>query len=275
MCKRLMSFEESLHCPICFEVAANPVVIKICGHSFCSICVRRHFDDNVNAISHNQCPQCKAKCSAGDIVTNHQLAHAILTYKGMRNDLLNELTKRSTGHHHESSSSSSNNKGSGNKFGKQHGAKIESKLGMKSFHQKGRKYMIDTLNDICKPSKIKPKTVGDERDLARIYREIIHLHNAQIDALEPLTFDAVINEINRKEEVCHTVLFSLLPTFILSYCYIFTFTDSLTAHQSKIPTYSQLPIYTHTSTLHLIGSKKRSGKSENNDRCHCQSHEWW
>ena len=202
--KRLMCFEESLHCPICFEVAANPVVIKVCGHTFCSICVRRHFDDNVNSISHNQCPQCKAKCSASDIVTNHQLAHTILTYKGLRNELLNELTNRAAGHNN--GSSSANGKGGhGTKLGKQNnGAKIETKLGMKSFHQKGKKYIIDALNDVCKPSKIKPKNVGDERDLARIYREIIHLHNAQINALEPLTFDAVINEINRKEEVRHT-----------------------------------------------------------------------
>ncbi len=40
---------------------------------------------------------------------------------------------------------------------------------------------------------------GSQEDLERRYRDIVHLNNAQIDALNPMTFSECVREINRRE----------------------------------------------------------------------------
>ncbi|KAI2657583.1 E3 ubiquitin-protein ligase TRIM35 [Labeo rohita] len=49
--------EEDLHCPVCFELFTNPVVLE-CSHSFCRTCIDNCWNGQFTRI----CPVCRASC---------------------------------------------------------------------------------------------------------------------------------------------------------------------------------------------------------------------
>ena len=197
----MRALEETLLCKICSDPMSNPHSIKSCNHTFCSLCIRRHFDKHVNQTNtSDRCPMCNGKCSAQDLEPNAALAGVVAAYKLVRDELLSELMQPESRGRGGSSSSSSGSGSSRN--GKASGAKIERRLAFLGFHGKPKKYVLDAVLALCAPSQVKPDVAGlDQDDLVRLYREILHLHNAQVGALEPLAFDAVIREVNNKEKV--------------------------------------------------------------------------
>ena len=56
----LAKFEECLLCSICRSHFDNPHML-LCGHSFCSLCIRNHLDPKKNtSASKDKCPSCRA-----------------------------------------------------------------------------------------------------------------------------------------------------------------------------------------------------------------------
>ena len=54
--KKLVKLEETLQCPICSEIYLNPHTLT-CGHTYCSHCIRKHFDKAFNpSNTSDQCP---------------------------------------------------------------------------------------------------------------------------------------------------------------------------------------------------------------------------
>ena len=54
--KKLSKLEETLQCPICFEIYTNPHNLS-CGHTYCSPCIRRHLDKAFNpSNTSDSCP---------------------------------------------------------------------------------------------------------------------------------------------------------------------------------------------------------------------------
>ena len=190
--------EETLLCPICGELPNNPLLITVCGHTFCALCIQKHLDNVINTTTNDQCPQCRKKCATHNLTHNITMANAIAAYKALRSDLLSELTRNDS---RGNGSSSGINSSSTGGFGARGGTKIGTKkLAMMNFHQMPKNKVKAALENLC-PKNCQPILYGERGDMIRVYREIVHLHNAQIGSTEPLTFDAVVNEVNKKERV--------------------------------------------------------------------------
>ena len=85
---KLSLLEQSLSCPICSEFFVNPHSLT-CGHSFCSICIRKHLDKNFNSThTSNECPSCKEKSYAHDLKPNRLLATITSHFSSCRDELL-------------------------------------------------------------------------------------------------------------------------------------------------------------------------------------------
>ena len=87
--KRLKTVEESLVCMICSDFYSNPHSL-FCGHTFCSLCIRTHFDRKLNSVSFDQCPVCREKCDVSQLRCNRSLAAAVDGFKAVREDLLSQ-----------------------------------------------------------------------------------------------------------------------------------------------------------------------------------------
>ena len=88
--KNLKLLEESLLCPNCTDFLTNAHSLN-CGHSFCSLCIRRHLDRRVNAVTYNQCPTCRAPADINHLKPNRSLDDVVFKFKSCRTDLLNVM----------------------------------------------------------------------------------------------------------------------------------------------------------------------------------------
>jgi hypothetical protein len=68
-----------------------------------------------------------------------------------------------------------------------------------SFHGKPKKYVKEAIEKLCAQSRVKPILEGEQEDLERYFRELVHVNNAQVGSLSPLSFDDVVREVNSKE----------------------------------------------------------------------------
>jgi hypothetical protein len=83
----LRALEEAMLCPICSEFMDNAHSLP-CGHTYCSICIRKHFDRKLNIVSYDQCPSCREKSEVAQLKCNKQIQSVILAFMAARTDLL-------------------------------------------------------------------------------------------------------------------------------------------------------------------------------------------
>jgi hypothetical protein len=88
----LRSLEETLLCPICSEFMDNAHSLP-CGHTYCSMCIRKHFDRKLNVVSYDQCPSCREKSEMALLKCNKQLQSVIIAFIAVRSDLLTIVKK--------------------------------------------------------------------------------------------------------------------------------------------------------------------------------------
>ena len=65
-----------------------------CGHSFCSICIRKNLDKMLNphrTTTYMQCPSCREKADSSDLIPNRTLAMVVSNFQSLRKDLLATL----------------------------------------------------------------------------------------------------------------------------------------------------------------------------------------
>ncbi|KAH9249561.1 hypothetical protein BASA81_012734 [Batrachochytrium salamandrivorans] len=58
--------QQALECPCCFEVMQKPVLFASCGHSFCSLCIRRFLQQQQRNNSSKHCPVCNSPQPEGE-----------------------------------------------------------------------------------------------------------------------------------------------------------------------------------------------------------------
>ncbi|RPD81720.1 hypothetical protein L226DRAFT_5776 [Lentinus tigrinus ALCF2SS1-7] len=77
--KLLSSMEESVSCPICYEIFSEPYVSSPCGHSFCAECVVDWMKKKIRSAP--KCPLCRTLLTQGSLVVpNFALKDAIEKY---------------------------------------------------------------------------------------------------------------------------------------------------------------------------------------------------
>jgi hypothetical protein len=82
----LQALDESLRCGICQELYNNAVTISIseCAHTFCSLCIRKTFFDQMKGTKRKTwCPKCNCDVPRQDkeLITNREVQAAVLGYK--------------------------------------------------------------------------------------------------------------------------------------------------------------------------------------------------
>ena len=126
---------------------------------------------------------------------NRNLAAVVLAFKDARPSILSQIILNIDA----SSAVGSNSGTSRGKRGREDNILVTQKMTYKSFHGKSKKYVKDTIDSLCSSSKVKPCLDGDQVELEKLYRELIHLNNAQLGSIEPMSFEDVIKEINKRE----------------------------------------------------------------------------
>mmetsp|Transcript_3363 Transcript_3363/g.6458 ORF Transcript_3363/g.6458 Transcript_3363/m.6458 type:complete len:486 (-) Transcript_3363:1851-3308(-) len=78
----LEAVEIAMHCPICQGMLEAPCSMKKCGHTFCSVCLKRWVQ------RYGGCPTCRVKCSVEDFEHNKPLGNVVKAYMNARKDIL-------------------------------------------------------------------------------------------------------------------------------------------------------------------------------------------
>jgi hypothetical protein len=203
--------EEDMHCPICTDFYDNPHLLITCGHSFCSICIRKHFDAKLNPTNSGICPSCRKKGQSADLVKNVALAAVIDRYKVMRVEifqLLQGSLKKEVSCSEVIVSSVSPGKRNANNGTKQliqpakmAGEPILSRIPQFNSHGATLQKIKNHIEYVTTKSKVKLRLDGDKDTLDKRLRELIHQINAQVDHHSPLTLDEVIAKVNKEERM--------------------------------------------------------------------------
>ncbi|KAI7825829.1 hypothetical protein BX661DRAFT_184237 [Kickxella alabastrina] len=86
----LRELEQLLRCPVCKEYLDTPMVVTNCGHTFCSLCVRRCLTQET------KCPSCRASTTEGDLHPNRLVDSLLREFKHGRPQLLSTLRSANT-----------------------------------------------------------------------------------------------------------------------------------------------------------------------------------
>ncbi|KAJ2026155.1 E3 ubiquitin-protein ligase rad18 [Coemansia sp. S610] len=81
----MRELDQLLRCPVCKEYFTTAMVTASCGHTFCSLCVRRCLTQET------KCPSCRAPLTESELSPNRLIDSAVYTFKSGRPQLLAEL----------------------------------------------------------------------------------------------------------------------------------------------------------------------------------------
>lgn len=220
--KELDKLQEHLNCPICKELFNNPQILR-CGHSFCSLCIRKHLDRTINIGKNtfNQCPNCAESAEVVDLRPNRSVAVVVQLFEKSRPALLallkqsiskadneEEVIDTAVGHKgrgRKRANPASNNTAEVNNCVEvlnidfPNGAPITKRMPLHSFHKMQLSQIKKLVEKATSCSKVRLRLDGNKDALEWRFREFVHLHNAQVDAINPKTMDWVINKINKME----------------------------------------------------------------------------
>ncbi|KAJ2002684.1 E3 ubiquitin-protein ligase rad18 [Coemansia thaxteri] len=82
---RLRELDQLLRCPVCKEYFGTAMVTTSCGHTFCSLCVRRCLAQET------RCPSCRVSLTESELHPNRLIDSIVHTFKNGRPQLLDAL----------------------------------------------------------------------------------------------------------------------------------------------------------------------------------------
>ncbi len=150
---------------------------------------------SINPTTSTECPSCRDRTGPDKLRPEKKLAEVITLFKGARDELLAALSGAAAkpavqggmlGGVRSSKSSS--------------GKAVTKKLPQGLFHGSSRDAVKKYLERLTEGSSVHLKTEGDKETLERRCKDFIHLHNAQLDAMNPMTVEQVVNEIHKREQ---------------------------------------------------------------------------
>ena len=146
-----------------------------CGHSFCSICIRKSLDKVLNAhrtTTYMQCPSCREKADSADLIPNRALAVVITNYKTMRKGLFSLLSQPTTIGNSSSISNkmnkatvavaASSSSSSSSSYQPCHTTPVIRRMPHYNFHGMTKDKIRKTIESHTKESKVKLRIDGDK-----------------------------------------------------------------------------------------------------------------
>ncbi|KAJ1440258.1 hypothetical protein B484DRAFT_443526 [Ochromonadaceae sp. CCMP2298] len=203
--RKLSAIEQEMLCPICAGFVNNPHILN-CGHSYCSICIRKHFDATLNRTSAGICPSCREKADSFDLKKNTTLASVVRQFRSLRKDLMELIQNKGE----TSLGGSGNRLNAGGATGagaveralaepKSEGTAITERHPHFAPHGQNLAAVKKYINKVEGNSRVRLRMDGDRAALERRLREVVHLINAQVDSPTPLTLEQAIRQINASE----------------------------------------------------------------------------
>ncbi|KAJ2502952.1 E3 ubiquitin-protein ligase rad18 [Coemansia sp. RSA 1972] len=86
--EHLRQLDQQLRCPICKEYFTTAMVATTCGHTFCSLCVRRCLNQETI------CPSCRAPLTESELHPNRLVDNLLRTFRAGRQQILDALTAK-------------------------------------------------------------------------------------------------------------------------------------------------------------------------------------
>ena len=171
-----------------------------------------------STVSAGKCPICNEICAPHDLRIERTLADVISTYSSVRKTLLDLVEGTSDVYNNDipikKSSMPINAKANyidlvDDDDEKKHPIVLTkiSFMQTKNLNVKAMKECLLNLVTKIMKANYKINVDGDKEALERRYRELIHLHNAQIGSDAPLTVNQIVSEINKREKARSEELF--------------------------------------------------------------------
>jgi len=170
-----------------------------------------HYHNTINPnISAGKCPICSELCVPNDMRKERAITDIITAYSSIRKTLLELVESASDVNDEEINMKSSIISKNSNvnyidlvEGDEKKPSPILNKLSLnqtKTLNLKAMKECLSNLVTKIMKSNVKINLDGDKETLENRYRELIHLHNAQIGSDIPLTVNQVVNEINKRSK---------------------------------------------------------------------------
>ena len=195
--RKFSQLEQHLRCPICDEFLNNPQIL-LCGHTYCSICIRKHFDPQLNKTSSGTCPSCREKAEPFDLRRNSTICSIVQAYQSLR-PMAHALVSNNSLHRTNDPEIEIINESRGASGKSGGGIPIVKRMPHFSFHGMKKDKVKSTLQQVSGESRIKLRLDGEKDMMEKRLREFVHLHNAQIGSPSPLSLEQVVRAINEQE----------------------------------------------------------------------------
>jgi Zinc finger, C3HC4 type (RING finger) len=186
MPKALSGLFQSLSCQYCGDLLSNAVCIKVCGHSFCYMCIRRVFQSNPTGMHRqkNTCITCRAETGQSadkQLVINRALQHAVIHFKNVVRSFhgINVTTAEKSAARSARSRS------------------VEEPITTRFSSRNYSKMKAKDLRDLCKHYGLSCRG-GDQEVIDRIKLFAIKW-NAELQSIAPKTPSEILDEMNQLE----------------------------------------------------------------------------
>jgi Zinc finger, C3HC4 type (RING finger) len=211
LCTGLKNLDRSLRCGICINICHAPVSIIGCNHTYCSECIRAHFQSELQMMTRAKkvatCPDCRTEVdTSGRIpyskcLAPNRLAERVCDqFQQIRPLLYNILSKKK----YRSSSQSTDPISVQSLKRSDNNTRTIEKINDNKVQREPLRPVLYTahkrkaLQEMCE--KVGLATHGSEKELKQRHEAYINLYNADCDSSHPRSARSIADEINRREK---------------------------------------------------------------------------